>query len=147
MMLDFEYALFTTEDPIKLLREGGSKLSLPRKFKYAPHVRRAEALVKKSQKWRDVIVQEGNPVHENIGAAFASYFGSKLDKGTFFAVPRDVTYDFITYINKNSNNTDDKYMRKVTNLILAHSDYIDAFVKAFLSIRLAQGELDKLQSK
>ena len=44
-MLDFEYALFTTEDPIKLMKEAGKKLSIANKFKYAPHVRRASAMV------------------------------------------------------------------------------------------------------
>ena len=49
-------------------------------------------------------------------------------------------------MNKAADVGDDKYMKKVTNLILANSDSIDAFVKAFHSIRIAQGEITKLQS-
>lgn len=147
MIPDIEYALFTTEDPIKLLKDAGKKLSITNKFKYAPHIRRASAMVAKSKKWRDLLTNDKNPVYDSIATAFATYFGLKLDKSTFFAIPRDITLDFIKFINENATGVDDKYMKKVNALIIAHSDYIDAFVKAFLSIRLAQGELDKLQSK
>ena len=76
---------------------------------------------------------------------FASFFGEKIDKNVFLAIPRDPAYDFLRYINNTPLNEDDKYMKKVTALILSHSESINAFVKAFLSIRLAQGELDKLK--
>ena len=39
---------------------------------------------------------------------------------------------------------DDKYLKKVNTLICNNSNSIDYFIKAFLSIRLAQGELNKL---
>ena len=145
MSLDFEYSLFTAEDPIKLLKSEAKRLPLHRKFKIAPHIRRAEGLVRKAKKFRDIIIDENNPHNIAVGFTFASYFGDTIDKHQFLAIPRDVSYDFIRYVNKFYPSDDDKYMRKVTALILAHSESIDAFVKAFLSIRQAQGELDKLK--
>lgn len=145
MSLDFEYSLFTAEDPIKLLKSHAKSLPIHRKFKAAPYIRRAEALVRKSQKFRDIIVDENNPNNIAIGFTFASYFGDVIDKHRFLAIPRDVSFDFLGYVNKVYPSDDDKYMRKVTALILSHSESIDAFVKAFLSIRQAQGELDKLK--
>ncbi len=147
-MLDFEYALFTKEDPIKLLKDAGSDLSIPRKLKYAPHVRRAQALVKKSKKFRDIITSENNLPSTVIATTFSAYFGNKLDRGLYLAIPSNVTKDYIEFIEvacKDFKITD-KYMKSIIKVILNHSDYIDAFVKAFLSIRLAQGELDKLKS-
>jgi len=144
--MDIEYCLFTEEDPISLLKKEAKKLSIPKKFKIAPYIRRANALVKKSQKFRDIVSDEVNPTNNMIGICFASYFGHKLDSKKFFLVPRDVTIDFLRFMAQVTREQDDKYMKQVTNLIVAHSDYIDAFVKAFLSIRLAQSELDKLKS-
>ena len=143
--LDYEYSLFTKEDPIKLLRDDAKRLSIPKKFKIAPHIRRAEALVKQASKFRDIIIDENNSNNIVLGYTFASFFGEKIDKNVFLAIPRDPAYDFLRYINNTPLNEDDKYMKKVTALILSHSESINAFVKAFLSIRLAQGELDKLK--
>ncbi len=147
-MLDFEYALFTKEDPIKLLKDAGSDLSIPRKIKYAPHVRRAQALVKKSQKFRDIITSERDIISSVIATTFSAYFGNQLDRGLYLAIPSNVTKDYVEFIEAACKDfkLTDKYMEKITKVILYHSDYIDAFVKAFLSIRLAQGELDKLKS-
>ena len=147
-MLDFEYALFTKEDPIKLLKDAGSTLSIPRKVRYAPHVRRAQALVKKSQKFRDIITSERDLVGTVIGSTFSAYFGNKLDRGLYLAIPSDISKDYIEFIEVACKDfkISDKYMEGIIKVILHHSDYIDAFVKAFLSIRLAQGELDKLKS-
>ena len=147
-MLDFEYALFTKEDPIKLLKDAGSSLSIPRKVKYAPHVRRANALVKKCGKVRDIITKENDVVSTVVATTFSTYFGKKIDCGPYLAIPSDVSKDYIEFIEiacKGYKITD-KYMEGIIKVILQHSDYIDAFVKAFLSIRLAQGELDKLKS-
>lgn len=121
-------------------------LSLKKKWKVAPYIRRAEALVKKSQKFRDIICDEENQYNHIVGLMFAAYFGEKIDKYKYTAVPRDIGFDFLGYIQNHPISDDDKYMKKVTTLILSHSDQIDAFVKAFLGIRLAQSELDKLQS-
>lgn len=144
-MLDFEYVLFTTEDPIEKLKSAAKTLPFHKKLKIGPYIRRAEALTKKSSKFRRIICDDKNQNNTFIGFCFASYFGEKLDRHKFLSLPRDVSYDFIRYINTSPMKEDDKYMRKATSLILSHSDSIDAFVKAFLSIRLAQGELDKLK--
>lgn len=145
MSLDFEYALFTTEDPIEKLKAESKSLSFHKKLKLGPYIRRAAALTKKSDKFRKIICDDKNQNNTFIGFSFASYFGEILDKHQYLLLPRDVSYDFIRYLNNGPMKEDDKYMKKATSLILAHSDSIDAFVKAFLSIRLAQGELDKLK--
>lgn len=148
-MLDFEYALFTKEDPIKLLKDAGSSLSIPRKVKYAPHVRRASAMVKKCCGFRDILTKNDNDVVATvIATTFSTYFGKKIDCGPYLAIPSDVSKDYIEFIEvacKDFKITH-KYMESIIKVILHHSDHIDAFVKAFLSIRLAQGELDKLKS-
>ena len=155
MMLDFEYALFTKEDPIKLLKDASSKLPIYRKFKIAPHIRRASAAVNKCKKFRDIVTSEDNVVCIDIGSTFASYFGQKVDKGIYLAIPKSAAKEYVQFLESSCKDTiapdlpacrSDKYMESITKLILHHSDYIDAFVKAFLSIRLAQGELDKLKS-
>ena len=153
MTLDFEYALFTKEDPIKLLKDASSKLPIHKKFKIAPHIRRASAAVNKCKKFRDIITDSDNVIFNDIGSTFARYFGRKIDRGQFMSLPKHTTKEYVEYMasscgdiitpNKISN---DKYMESITKTILSHSDYIDAFVKAFLNIRLAQSELDKLKS-
>ncbi len=147
-MLDFEYALFTKEDPIKLLKDASSKLPIHSKFKIAPHIRRASAAVNKCKKFRDIVTSEDNVVCIDIGTTFASYFGRKVDKGIYLAIPKSAAKEYIEFLEASCKDTikSDKYMESITKLLLYHSDYIDAFVKAFLSIRLAQGELDKLKS-
>lgn len=152
-MLDFEYSLFTTEDPIKLLKTEAAKLPFHKKIKIAPHIRRASAAVNKCKKFRDIITNSDNVIFDDIGASFARYFGRKIDKGQFMSLPKHPTREFVEYMASSCGDIitpnkirNDKYMESITKIILSHSDYIDAFVKAFLSIRLAQGELDKLKS-
>jgi hypothetical protein len=154
-MLDFEYALFTKEDPIKLLKDAASKLPIHKKFKIAPHIRRASAAVNKCKKFRDIITSEDNLFGIDIGSSFASYFGKKVDKGTFLVVPKSAAKEYIEFLETNFKEnaksnyygiSTDKYIKIITTVIFDNSDYIDAFVIAFLSIRLAQGELDKLKS-
>lgn len=145
-MLEFEYSLFTTEDPISKLKSVAKRLPIHKKFKLAPHIRRAAGLVKQSQKFRDIITDDKSIVSMFIGLSFATYFDEKLDKDRFILIPRNVTEDYIQYVLNGPNGEDDKYMKQVTNLIRANRKGIDSFVKAFLSIRVAQGELDKLQS-
>ena len=152
-MLDFEYSLFTKEDPIKLLKSEAAKLSLRKKIKIAPHIRRASAAVKKCKKFRDIITTNDNVIFDDIGSSFARYFGMKIDRGQFMSLPKYTTKEYVEYMASSCGDiitpdkiSNDKYMESITKIILSHSDYIDAFVKAFLSIRLAQGELDKLKS-
>ena len=146
-MLDFEYALFTKEDPIKLLKDASSKLPVHKKFKIAPHIRRASAAVNKCKKFRDIVTSDENVVCIDIGSTFASYFGQKVDKGMYLAIPRSASKEYVQFLETSCKDIfkSDKYMESITKLILYHSDYIDAFVKAFLSIRLAQRELDTLK--
>ncbi len=152
-MLDFEYALFTKEDPIKLLKGEASKLSLRKKIKIAPHIRRASAAVNKCKKFRDIVTSNDNLIYNDIGSSFARYFGNKIDKGRFISLPKYTSKEYVEYMASSCGDIitadkirNDKYMESITKIVLTHSDYIDAFVKAFLSIRLAQGELDKLKS-
>ena len=145
-MYEFEYALFTTEDPIEKLKSVAKKLPMHKKFKLAPHVRRAAALTKQAKKSRDIITDDKSVTCMLIGLSFASYFGEKLDKDRYMLIPRDITDDYLIYLINSPEKRDDKYMKQVTNLIQANRKGIDSFVKAFLSIRVAQGELDKLQS-
>jgi len=152
-MLDFEYALFTKEDPIKLLKDVASKLPFHKKIKIAPHIRRASAAVGKCKKFRDIVTNNDNVIYNDIGSTFARYFGKKIDRGQFMSLPKYTTKEYVEYMASSCGDIitpdkirDDKYMESITKIILSHSDYIDAFVKAFLSIRLAQGELDKLKS-
>ena len=144
-MLDFEYCLFTSEDPIEKLKSEAKSLPFHKKLKIAPYIRRAQSLTTKCKKFRDIIIDENNTNNIALGFTFASYFGEKLDKHQYLCIPSDVPWDYLSYVKDVGVVEDDKYMKKVTALILSHSDSIDAFVKAFLSIRLAQGKLDKLK--
>lgn len=146
MMLDFEYALFSGEDPIALLKDAAKKLPIHKRFKLAPHIRKAAALVKQCEPFRKIVRDEKNPNNMMIGLTFSAFFGETIDKSTFMVIPRNVAYDYLRYMRKAADVGDDKYMKGITNLVMSHSDHIDTFVKAFLSIRIAQGELDKLQS-
>lgn len=151
MMLDYEYALFTAEDPIKILIDASRKLPLHKRYKMAGHIRRASSLVKQCKKFRDIVIDEKNPNHMFIGLTFTSFFGTKLDRHRYMQVPRDIALDYVKYlthsnVSKKVGVIDDKYMRAITKVIMDNSKGIDSFVKAFLSIRLAQDELDKLQS-
>ena len=146
MMLDFEYGLFSGEDPIALLVKDARSIPFQRRWKAASSIRRAKALYSQSKKFRDIIRDDKNPNNMMIGLTFSAFFGETIDRGGFMVLPRSVTYEYLRYMAKAADVGDDKYMKKVTNLILAHSDSIDAFVKAFHSIRIAQGEIDKLKS-
>jgi len=153
MMLDFEYALFTKEDPIKLLKDSASKLPLHKRAKIAPYIRKANASVVKCKKFRDIITSDDRFVFGDIGDTFTRYFGSKIDKGPFLALPNKITVDYVYFLSTSCSDilskdkfNNDKYMERIVNVILSHSDHINAFVRAFLNIRIAQGELDKLKS-
>lgn len=145
-MLDFEYALFSGDDPIALLKSEASKISIHKRFKIAPYIRRASALCRQSKKFADLIRDDVNPNNTMIGITFCAFFGDFIDKGGFVVISRDVARDYASYVKKRANVGDDKYMKRMTNLILAHSDQINAFVKAFHSVRVAQGEIDKLKT-
>lgn len=111
-----------------------------------PHINRCKSLYLKCKKFREILRDDKNPNHMLIGMTFSAFFGETIDKGVFAVLPKDVTYAYLSYLSKNVHVADDKYMRSATNFILANSDGIDAFVKTFLCIRLAQGEIDKLKT-
>lgn len=146
MTSEIEYGLFSGEDPIAMLVKEAKKVPLHRRWKIAPYINRAKALIHKAKKFRDIILDDKNPNNMLIGLTFTAYFGQSIDKSGFMVLPRNISYEYLRYMNKAADVGDDKYMKKVTNLILANSDSIDAFVKAFHSIRIAQGEITKLQS-
>ena len=147
-MNNCEYVLFTKEDPIAMLKSASSDLSIPKKIKIAAHIRRASAAMRKCKKFRDIITSEDTVIHTDISSSFTNYFENKIDNGAFIAIPNNTAEEYVQFLEKHyaTNASSDKYIEKITKVILYHSDYIDAFVKAFLSIRLAQGELDKLKS-
>lgn len=145
-MLDFEYALFTKEDPIEMLINDAKGISFHKRWKAAPYIRRAAALYRKSKKFADLIQDDVNPNNTMIGVTFSAFFGETIDKRGFVVISRDVARDYAAYVKKRANVGDDKYMKRMTNLILAYSEQINAFVKAFHSVRVAQGEIDKLKT-
>jgi len=151
MMLEPEYYLFTKEDPLKPIKDEAKSLSIPRKFKLGPHIRRAEMYVRKSKDFRDVLQCEKADLATVIATAFTLYFDSMVDKGTLTAIPSDPGLEFLSFFNKfcssNVKNMDDKYMKKANLLILKYSESIDSFIKAFHSIRNTKAQLNKLQTK
>ena len=143
----FEYYMFTEQDPIACLKDLGKKLPLHKKVSYARHIRRAEALLKKCAKFRDVVVKENNLVSDIVGTAFSLYFDEKVDKKGFVVIANDPAKDFCAYINQviiGGLRLDDKYISKATNMILKYSDQINAFIRAFMAMRDAQREYLKL---
>ena len=119
-MLDFEYALFTKEDPIEMLVADARAISLHKRWKAAPHIRRAAALCRQSKKFSDLI-QDDNAGNLMVGLTFCSFFGEVIDRNGFVVISRDVAYDYAKYFQKSVNVDDDKYMRRIVNLIQAHS--------------------------
>ena len=78
------------------------------------------------------------------------YFDQKVSRGGFVAVAKDPSFEFVKYVSGMmgwANFVDDKYLKKVNTFIINKSDAIDAFIKAFISIRLAKAEIDKLSIK
>ncbi len=148
-MMEAPYYLFTKEDPIDRLVTNAKKIPISRRWKAAPLITRARVFSKKSQSFRDILTQEKSPICELIAVTFTQYFDRQIDNGRFVVIPKDPSYDFIKFLStilKKGVKMDDKYLKKATNLTLQHSDAIDAFVKAFHSIRMAEDMVNKLQS-
>ena len=143
--IELEYHLYLGGNPIQTLKDDSSKLSLSQKRVIGPYIRRAEAFIKKSEPFRRLLrMDDGdNRLHDIIGIAWANYFEHEINKGKFMVIPRDVAIDFMMYFGNmlKSGKTDkmasDKYMQKAQRLILSYDKSIDAFIKAFHSIRLA----------
>jgi len=147
MNLEVEYYLFSHEDPIKQLKTQASTLSLGKKRKISPHIKKAEAMLRKAKPFRDMLVNDTNEIHDIIAQCFVVYFDTYVDKGRFVAISKDPSFEFVKYVSGmmgTGMRLDDKYLRKVNTLICRYSDSIDAFIKAFLNLRIAQDELSKL---
>lgn len=147
-MMDLEYYLFSQEDPIERMKEMAAPLNKYRKAKVAPYIRRAEAMVRKCEPFRKLLMAE-DQMSDIISTSFVMFFDSKIVRSNFLVIPKDPSFEFVKYVSglmANGILLDDKYLKKANTIILNNSDAIDAFVKAFLSIRLAKSELDKLSS-
>jgi len=142
--MNVEYYLFTKEDPIIKLRAKAKGLSIRSKMKVAPHIRSCESFMRKSKRFRDLINQE-TALSEIIGSIFVLFFDEKIDKRKFMSIPRDTSTDFLVFFGTCVAAMDDKYIKKAQKIIISLSDDINYFVRAFHSIRLAQGEIDKLK--
>lgn len=144
--MELEYYLFSQEDPIETLKLLTANMTTYRKRTVAPLIRRAEAMVRKCKPFREILFKE-DEFSETIATSFVLYFDQKISRGKFVAVPKDPSFEFVKYVSGLMNNSirlDDKYLRKVNTFIINKSDAIDAFIKAFISIRLAKAEIDKL---
>lgn len=145
-MMELEYYLFSQEDPIAALKDLTSEMSTHRKRTVAPLIRRAEAMVKKCKPFREILFM-GDDFSEMIATSFVIYFDQMVSKGKFVAVSKDPSFEFVKYVSGMMGGrklVDDKYLKKVNTFIINKSDAIDAFIKAFISIRLAKSEIDKL---
>jgi len=143
--MNLEYYLFTKEDPIAKLRAAAKGLSIGSKMKVAGKIRQCEAHMRKSRKFRTFINLE-NPLSDIVGSVFVLFFDEKIDKNQFMAIPRDPGTDFLLYFGGTVGNMDDKYIKKAQKIIISQSEDINYFIRAFHSIRLAQGEIDKLKN-
>ena len=144
--MELEYLMFSQENPADTLKDLASTLNLSRKRKIAPYIRRTEALVRKSQSFRNILMSE-QEINDVIATAFVQYFDKKVSRGNFIAIARDPSFEFVKFVSglmKDGIKLEDKYLRRVNTIILNNSDAIDSFIKAFLSIRQTKGELDKL---
>lgn len=142
-----EYSLFTKDNPCDALRSMCKGMSINKKWKIAPYIRRADSQIRKAQPFRDILNDEDSLMSDIIASAFVLYFDKKVDRKGFVALAQDPTYEFITFLDKmidDGMKMDDKYMKNVHNMIVRQSDSIDAFIKAFISVRQASRELKKL---
>ena len=142
-MRNYEYALFTEDDPLKMMRDDCKSLKFFQKTKLAPYIRRAEQASRKAKDWCYFMTNRGDA---GICTLFMMYFDSKVDKGNLMYIPKDPGLEFQMYFVAMSNNPDDKYIKRSRSLIRSYSESIDYFVKAFLSIRIAKEEYKKIKA-
>ena len=146
--MELEYLMFSQENPVDMLKDLATTLNLSRKRKVAPHIRRTEALIRNAQPFLKILMSEAE-IHDVIATSFVMYFDRKVSRGNFIAIARDPSFEFVKFISglmKDGVKLEDKYLRRANTIILNNSDAIDAFIKAFMSIRQTKGELDKLLS-
>ena len=146
--MNFEYYLFSKDDPISHLKDYAKDLSLAQKRKVSSYIKRAEALTKKVQKFRDFLLDE-ELLNDIISSTFLLYFDNHINKTKYICIPRDASVDFKNFFRSMiapGLDIGDKYVKKAEYLIALHAESIDPFIKAFLSIRIAQSEIAKLKS-
>lgn len=143
------YLLYTQDDPIEYLKKMSKSLPFWKKRQLAPYVRGAEHFVRKSQRFRDYILRDNDPVAEIIGVAWGMYFDQKLFKGHLMVIPRDTTAEFIVFMSgfKVGSNplVSDKYLKKTQRLIASYNNSIESFVRAFHSLDVAGEKCMSLQ--
>ena len=142
-MRNYEYALFTEDDPLKMLRDDAKELKFFQKTRLAPYIRRAEQTSRKAKDWCYFMT---NRADSGICTLFMMYFDSKVDKGNLMYIPKDPGLEFQMYFTAMTNNSDDKYIKRSRSLIRSYSESIDYFVKAFLSIRIAKEQYKKIKA-
>jgi len=139
--LELEYHLYLDGNPIQTLKDDASKLTLSQKRVIGPYIRRAESFIKISEPFRKILrLDDGkDKLIDTIGIVWAHYFEHKINK-KYMVIPKDVSLDFMEYFGtmvQKDKFPDDKYIKKAQRIILSHGKSIDAFIKAFHSIRLA----------
>ena len=139
--LELEYHLYLDGNPIQTLKDDASKLTLAQKRVIGPYIRRAESFIKISEPFRKILrLDDGkDKLIDTIGIVWAHYFEHKINK-KYMVIPKDASLDFMEYFGsvvQKDKFPDDKYIKKAQRIILAHAKSIDAFIKAFHSIRLA----------
>ena len=139
--LELEYHLYLDGNPIQTLKDDASKLTLAQKRVICPYIRRAESFIKISEPFRKLLrLDDGkDKLLDAIGVVWAHYFEHKINK-KYIVIPKDASLDFMEYFGsmvQKDKFPDDKYIKKAQRIILSHEKSIDAFIKAFHSIRLA----------
>jgi len=139
--LELEYHLYLDGNPIQTLKDDASKLTLAQKRVIGPYIRRAESFIKISEPFRKLLrLDDGkDKLLDAIGVVWAHYFEHKINK-KYMVIPKDASLDFMEYFGSMAQKDkfpDDKYIKKAQRIILSHENSIDAFIKAFHSIRLA----------
>ena len=139
--LELEYHLYLDGNHIQTLKDDASKLTLSQKRVIGPYIRRAESFIKISEPFRKILrLDDGkDKLIDTIGIVWAHYFEHKINK-KYMVIPKDASLDFMEYFGsmvKKDKFPDDKYIKKAQRIILSHGKSIDAFIKAFHSIRLA----------
>ena len=147
--MEIGYYLFTSEDPIDKLVAKAKDLPMSKRWKAAKSITRAKALVAKAKPFREFITKDDVQISALVGLSFCQYFDQYIDRGKFVSIPKDPAFEFVKYMGgmlKHGARIDDKYLKKAVNLVLSYSDAIDAFVKAFHSIKMADDLVNKLQT-
>ena len=139
--LELEYHLYLDGNPIQTLKDDASKLTLAQKRVIGPYIRRAESFIKISEPFRKLLrLDDGkDKLLDAIGVVWAHYFEHKINK-KYMVIPKDASLDFMEYFGSMAQKDkfpDDKYIKKAQRIILSPEKSIDAFIKAFHSIRLA----------